>query len=151
MNKFKAWILAGALGLLAPSWAIAQQGAPPVTTFPSGANSGNACSGAGCTVASSSLFQQIWAATDSTRKRTGCLVMNVSTHGQYVYFQGPGMVTPTAGNYAIVQALSVPLNPVASPAVAGGWVQCANGAGATLQDSVWIGGTAGDAYYANQQ
>lgn len=130
------------LGFLAIGPGAAQQGAPPVSTIPGSGNSGNASS-----TLSSANFQLVWAATGGI-KRTGCLVIDTATHAQWVYFQGPGMITPTSGNTATIKASSVPL--VASGSSGINAVQCSAGVIA-LQDAVWIAGTSGDAFYAAQQ
>ena len=145
----KSWLkrasaLVLVLGLVGQ--ASAQQ-APPVQTQPSSGNSGEASS----TIASSSLFQLVWAASTPPQFRRGCLILNNSTHQQWVYFQGPGMATPTSGNFSTIKAESVPLNVASAANAAGGWVSCGTGDGVVLQDAVWIGGTISDTYVAKQQ
>lgn len=142
-----AILLGGAL--LCPA-ALAQQS---VVTTPQASNSGNSSS----TIASSTQFQQIWASQanpssgGTSGHRNGCLVMNLSTDRQWVYFQGPGMATPTSGNTSTIKDLAVPLEPAPATNGAGGYVLCATSAGGALQDAVWILGTSGDKFYANRQ
>lgn len=145
-------LLAAGLMLLGTSdWkATAQQA---VVTQPGKANSGEASS----TLASGSLFQRIWASTAGANgagqagQRAGCLVLNNSTDRQWVYFQGPGMTAPTAGNFTAIKAVSIPLEAATATNAMGGYVTCATGAGQAVQDSVWIAGTMGDTYVAKQQ
>ncbi len=139
-----------ALLLLASSDLHAQQA---VVTQPGKANSGEASS----TIVASDVFQLVWAShaqpngASTNGPRSGCLVVNNSTHTQWVYFQGPGMTTPTAGNSSTLEAVSIPLTAAGLANTAGGNVSCATGAGQTLQDAVWIAGTMGDTYVAKQQ
>lgn len=122
--------------------AVAQQ-APPVTTYGGQAYSGNSSS----TIASTNVWQKIWSAPTNDSPRKGCLVLNQGTHTMWVYFQGPGVATPSGSGS---EASAVPLNAAASSGAAGGWVGCTVG-GAVLQDTIWVTGTSGDAYYAAQQ
>jgi hypothetical protein len=142
------WLLGAALLLLMVSPLAAQQQGATVVTSPSIANSGDASG----TITATGTFQLIWAAVPSNQKRAGCLVLNNAVNRQWVYFQGPGMTTPTAGNAATIKAASVPLEPASVVNAQGGFVSCSiTGAGATLQDAVWITGTAADTYVAKQQ
>lgn len=124
-----------------------------VVTQPGQANSGEASG----TIASSTLFQQIWpssanpASSGSLGHRNGCLVLNNSPDQQWVYFQGPGMTTPTSANFAAIKAESIPLEPAQSANLLGGDVSCATGGGQILQDAIWIAGTISDTYVAKQQ
>lgn len=144
-------LLAGAsvLLLLGLSGMAQAQVAPPVSTQASAANSGEGSS----TIIATTTFQLLWAAVPpgSLGLRKGCLILNTSTHEQYVYFQGPGMTTPTAGNSAALQAKSLPLDPPTSPNLQGGNVSCATSTGSALQDAIWISGTIGDVFVAKQQ
>lgn len=137
-----------ALGLIGlgflPNQAQAQQA---VVTSPSKANTNE---GSG-TIVATDVFQSIWAAVTSGNARGGCLVLNNSTNRQWVYFQGPGMTTPTAGNVATIKAASIPLEPATVVNALGGTVSCADGAGGVLQDRVWIAGTISDTFVAKQQ
>lgn len=142
-------LLAAALGgYLGRAPAQAQQGTTPVQTLPSPAQSGE---GSG-TLAGSNQFQLVFAAgVSGGPQRRGCVVQNTSSHEQWVYFQGPGMLAPTNGNSATLEASAFPLDPPSGSGKAGSWVSCATGAGGALQDSVWIAGTSGDSFVAKQQ
>lgn len=149
-----AWALAAGLLLasaadLAP--ARAQQQGQAVTTSPAPANSGE---GSG-SITTTTTFQLIFAArangAGTGQARHGCTVENTATHEQYVYFQGPGMVVPTAANSSALQAVSFPLDPPAGSNKQGGSVYCATNTGTALQDAIWISGTQSDTYVAKQQ
>lgn len=151
MQDLKQKLLAGFLlaSLLAGGKAWGQA---PVVTQPGAANSGEASG----TLAATNVFQLVWAgqgpAFGGSLQRRGCLVLNNSaTNRQWVYFQGPGMVAPTAGTAAAIKATSVPLEAAPAALGMGGYVTCATGAGQVLQDAVWIAGTIGDTYVAKQQ
>lgn len=151
MQDWKQKLLAGLLlaGLTVGPKAWAQA---PVVTQPGAANSGDASG----TLAATNVFQLVWAGQGPSNggnfQRRGCLVLNNSaTNRQWVYFQGPGMTTPTAGNAATIKAASIPLEAAPAANGQGGYVSCATGAGQTLQDAVWIAGTIGDSYVAKQQ
>lgn len=149
-SRFSRLIALGLLlGLLSLGPAQGQQtGANPVATQPSVGNSGE---GSG-TIAVTNTWQQVWPAQiGSSPARRGCLVLNNSTDRQWVYFQGPGMAMPAAGNASTIKAASVPLEPASATNALGGWVTCNAGTGSVLQDSVWITGTMGDTYVAKQQ
>lgn len=108
------------------------------------------------TITTSNVFQRVFAAPvpgqGTGAFRRGCLVQNNSSHEQYVYFQGPGMTTPTSGNSAALEASAIALDPSqASGGKQGGSVSCATGGGSVLQDSIWIAGTSGDSFVAKQQ
>lgn len=144
--------LAGGLLLLAcVDWSARAQQA--VVTQPGKANSGDASG----TIASSNVFQQIWGSTagpdgaGQSGQRAGCLVLNNAGHREWVYFQGPGMTTPTSANSSTLEASAVPLEAAPATNGQGGYVYCNTGAGQVLQDSVWIAGTIGDTYVAKQQ
>lgn len=153
LRQQRAGFLAGALLFLASGLSIPALGQQAVVTQPGQGNSGE---GSG-TIASSSLFQQIWpsarnpSSSGTSGSRAGCLVLNNSTDRQWVYFQGPGMAAPTAGNFATLKAESVPLEPATATNAMGGYVICATSTGLALQDAVWIAGTLGDTYVAKQQ
>lgn len=121
--------------VLTSSPSYAQQGAAPVQTLPAWANSGDASG----SITSTDAFQQVWASTPGPH-RIGCLVVNNSTHRQWVFFGS----TPT-------KATSLPLEPASATNALGGAVSCATGAGGALQDQVWITGTSGDTFVAKQQ
>lgn len=151
MQDLKQKIAAGILllGLAIGQKALGQQA---VVTQPGAANSGDASG----TIVATNVFQLVWAgqgpANGGNYQRRGCLVLNnSSTNRQWVYFQGPGMTTPTAANAATIKAASVPLEAAPAANGMGGYVSCATGAGQTLQDAVWIAGTIGDTYVAKQQ
>lgn len=146
VNRAVSAVLSTVLLLGLSGMAQAQDG-QVVQTAPTVAYSGDASS----TIVSSVLFQQIWAGVSGSQRRKGCLVLNNSTGQQWVYFQGPGMTTPTAGNFTTIKAASIPLNVASATNAGGGWVQCVTQAGSALQDAVWIAGTAGDSYVAKQQ
>lgn len=137
-------------GLLLAGPALGQQA---VVTQPGQANSGEASS----TITATNVFQQVWAAANNPSSagtsgaRAGCLLLNNSTDRQWVYFQGPGMATPTSGTAAAIKAESIPLEPASATNAQGGFVSCSTGTGQTLQDRVWIAGTMGDTYVAKQQ
>lgn len=135
--------------LLLASTAQAQQA---VVTSPNWNNSGNNSS----SIADGSQFQQVWASqanptSNGGGHRQGCLVINVSTHRQWVYFQPPGGTTPTAGNTATIKDLAIPLEAATAANAQGGYVSCATGAGGALQDTVWILGTTADKFFAARQ
>lgn len=149
-SRITKWLAMGLL-LAGACDVKAQTPGQPVTTQPSSANSGE---GSG-TIAASNVFQQIFPATTTNgtgATRKGCAVQNVSADEQFVYFQGPGMVAPTAGNSSSLEAKAFALDPTqVSGGKQGGSVSCATGAGGVLQDSVWIAGTIGDNFVAKQQ
>lgn len=147
--KLGKWL---ALGLLMAS-AVDSRAQSPVLTQPGQANSGE---GSG-TLAATDTFQLIWASArnptsiGSLGYRNGCLVLNNSTHTEWVYFQGPGMDTPNASNAAAIKAKSIPLTAATVANTLGGYVNCITGAGQALQDAVWIAGTQNDTFVAKQQ
>lgn len=144
-QKIAAWLL---LCSLLP--AQAQQS---VVTIPSKNNSGNGST----TITSSLEFQQIWASqanpssSGGSGQRSGCLVVNMSAARMWVYFQGPGMATPTAATLSTIKDLSIPLEAAVAVNAQGGYVGCGTGAGGALQDAVWIAGTATSKFFANRQ
>lgn len=134
--------------LLGGSGMAAAQVAPPVATQASVANSSEGSS----TITANTTFQLLWAATAAGGPyRRGCLVLNTAAHEQYVYFQGPGMTPPTAGNSSALRASSIPLDPPQGANLQGGSVSCGTGTGSALQDSIWISGTINDTFVAKQQ
>ena len=122
-------------GLLLTTGALAQS-TVPVTTQAQAVLSGNASS----TITVTNTFQQVWPQASASASRKGCLIMNTSTDRQWVFFGS----SPT-------KAAAIPLEAATATNGAGGWVSCSTGAGAALQDQVWITGTAGDTYVAAQQ
>ena len=87
---------------------------------------------ASSTIASTSTFQNIWAANPG---RSGCTIQNNGTHTMYVFF-GP-IANATLANSAQVAS--------------GASIYCAGQFGVVLRDQVSITGTSGDAFYANGQ
>lgn len=119
-----------------PTLALGASASGPVTTWAAPVLSGH---GDG-SVTTTDTFQQIWAATSVAQPRVGCLVLNNSTHRQWVYFG----TSPT-------KATAIPLEPASAANAQGGGVNCVTGAGGALQDQVWITGTSGDTFVALQQ
>lgn len=103
----------------------------PVTTMPYGVISHNDSG----TIAVTSTFQSIWAASANNRGRAGCTVQNNSASNVMYVFFGP-IASATTGK-------SVKLS-------VGQSVACLVG-GIVLQDQVSITGTSGDAFFAAQQ
>ncbi len=128
----KSWLAAALLGLSC----VGLRAQAPVVTQPQGVTSFDASS----TIATTDTFQLVWDVPAQGRKRMGCLVLNNSTHRQWVYFG----TTPTKGT-------SVPMEPATVDNGLGGYVSCSAGGGVVLQDQVWITGTTGDSYVAKQQ
>ena len=98
-------------------------------------------------VATTNTFQSIFAsvtrdADNPNALRRGCLIINVSTNVQYVFF---GPIT----NATTVQ--SVPLNPATVAGRAGGSVTCAAVGGGVNQDQISITGTAPNQFIALQE
>lgn len=138
MGKMKfnlglALALAVALVALPGARGIAQQA---VVTTGSSASSGDASG----TIASTNVWQQVWPQASAGQPRHGCLVLNNDTTRAWVYFGA----SPS-------KAAAVPLEPATATNAAGGWVSCATGTGATLQDQVWVTGTSGSQFIAKQQ
>lgn len=105
----------------------AQQGIPPVATWPVVTTSSNVSS----TITSAGTYQSVFAAS---ALRRGCTVQDNGTHTMYVFF-GP-IASATHGN-------SVQLTQGQS-------VSCQAG-GIVLTDQVSVDGTTADAFYAAQQ
>lgn len=110
-----------------------------VTTSPVQVYSGDASSTIGVT----DTFQTVWSAITTGSSRRGCLLLNNSTHRQWVFF-GADSSTPT-------KAKAIPLEAATAANAQGGYVSCATSAGGVLNDHVWITGTAGDTFVAKQQ
>lgn len=139
---------AAALGASAIAWALVFAPPPtraqvPVITQPSVGNSANASG----TIASTNTWQVIWNAATILSPRRGCIVVNNATHEEWVYFQGP---TDAAPSGSASEALAIPLNVATANNAAGGSLNCTIG-GVVLQDKVWITGTSGDTFVAEQQ
>ncbi len=99
----------------------------PVITNPSGVISFNNSG----TVASTGVFQSIWAAN---AQRKSCTIQNNSGRTMYVYFGA--IAGATTGKSVVV--------------VSGQYVGCFVGQ-SVLQDQISITGTTGDAFFAAQQ
>jgi hypothetical protein len=134
MTKVRVGLLTCALGLV-PSLALAQQA---VVTSPGSVYTTDASG----TIGTSNTFQSVFPAAGNAAPRKGCLLVNVSTSRQWVYFGSlVNAATPS----------SVPMEPAGVVGALGGNVSCATGAGGTLQDQISISGTAGANYVAKQQ
>lgn len=128
--------LLAVLGGFGPPVAFAASSSAPVTTYAAPVLNGNASG----TITVTNTFQSIWAATDFSKPRVGCLVINTSTDRQWVYFG----TAPT-------KATAIPLEAAAATAGLGGNVSCSTAAGGAAQDQVWITGTSGDTFVATQE
>lgn len=121
-------------GLLPPVAAFAQQ---PVVTLPAPRTTSGAPSSS--TIASSNVWQQIWAATGPSPQggpsRVGCTIINYGTHTMYVS-EGTSLALANIAN--------------AVQLAAGQQYYCAT-SGVALQGQINIYGTAGDAFYAAQE
>lgn len=133
-----------ALALLLALWAgpLAAQaiGTPqPLPVAPVDASS---------TITTTNTFQQVFAAPSQStafpqlRYRAGCLIINTSTHTQWVFFGTLALATtPT----------SVPLNAATSQGLRGGSTSCVEDTVGVLQGQISITGTAGDTFMARQE
>jgi len=128
--KFKFWLALVAALVLAPGLGHAQSA---VKTYPLQVNTANASG----TVASTNVFQSIWAAVpivNGQQGRTSCTVQNNGTHTMYVFFGAIANATEGASvTLTTGQSVNCSVNNV------------------TLQDQVSITGTSGEAFYAAQQ
>lgn len=125
--RLSAWALLSLAWLVALP-ALAQQA--PVETYQHPVFTRNASG----TIAVTSTFQSVFAATSSPARRMACAVQNNGSNNMYVFF-GPIASASTGTSVVLVTGQSV---------------NC-NTSGAALQDQVSITGTSGDAFYAAQQ
>lgn len=88
------------------------------------------------TIAVTDTFQSVMAANTS---RNGCVILNNSTHRQWVY----NGTTPT-------KAVAFPLEAASAANAAGGSFSCTIGTG-VVSDQIWITGTAADTFVAREQ
>lgn len=110
-----------------PGLALAQS---PVKTQPYGVTS----TVTGGTITATNTFQQIWAASDSTRGRAGCLVSNNGASVMYVFLGAPASATTAK-----------------SIQVASGATWSCNYGGIVLQDTISLTGTASQFWSGAQQ
>lgn len=111
---------------------VAANAQSPTVTSPYGTTTTNNSST--ITTGVGGAFQQVWAASTSTRGRVGCTIQNTGTNPMYVYF-GP------IASATIAKAVKI---------TAGQPVSC-NVGGVVLKDQVSISGTTTETFYAAQQ
>lgn len=134
------------LGLLFGVPALAQTNVNPVTTLPNAVSGGN--SEVDGTIGSTNVWQLVFASVKFPSVRTGCLIQNTSTDLQRVAFVAPVGGTTTAPTSTTA---GFPIAVAAGTGQPGGWINCATGAGASLQDAIYILGTSGDTFRAQQE